>query len=47
MKAGGTSKADFGFRRNQPFAVEPKDREAVAQLQQSTSMIGRQQRSGR
>ena len=45
MKPGGKSEADLEFRRNRPFATEPKNREAVVQLQQSISLSGRQQRS--
>ena len=45
MKPGGMLEADLEFRRNRPFATEPKNREAVVQLQQSISLSGRQQRS--
>ena len=45
MKPGGKLEADLEFRRNRPFATEPKNRDAVIQLQQSISLSGRQQRS--
>jgi len=45
MKTNGKWVADLGFFRNQPFAAQTREAEAVTQGRQSNFQVGRQQGS--